>query len=137
MILERALDHINKPYRLFPSRFESIGEYSNAVDNSKEEVIILKLHGSLDWFSNKSFLRGVDAFKKQGASGSPRDPLFNNNDRYRPSSLVDGPRNDGDPLTYIHRLENIDEFYQHASRPTSCSNDFISLSYENCLCQSL
>lgn len=44
-------------------------------------------------------------------------PLFNNNDRYRPSSLVDGPRNDGDPLTNIFKLGNVGEFYQQADPP--------------------
>jgi len=117
VVLERALDHIGKPYRLFPHRYSKIGEGYNSVDDSREEVTILKLHGSLDWFSNKSYLHGLDAFEKQGVDGAPNDPIFNNNNKYGQHPLVDGPRNEDDPLLNIYRLKNIDRFYANFDPP--------------------
>ena len=49
-LLESALDAIGKPYRLFSDRYTEVGEYGATVDGSFEEVTILKLHGSIDWF---------------------------------------------------------------------------------------
>lgn len=117
LVLERALDHIGKPYRLFPHRYSETGDGYNSVDDSREEVTILKLHGSLDWFSNKSYLHGLDAFKKQGVDGAPSDPIFNNNDKYGQYPLVDGPRNENDPLLNIYRLREIDRFYANVDPP--------------------
>jgi len=112
VVLERALDHIGKPYKLFPHRFKEIGEIYNTVDDSRNEVTILKLHGSLDWFSKKSYLRLKDSNKRRGVGHlDPRDPIFSIDSRYQTYPLVDGPRKDDDPLLYIHRVKNIDDFY--------------------------
>ena len=117
VVLERALEYVGKPYRLFPHRYGEIGDYSNIVDDSRDEVTILKLHGSLDWFSNKSYLRGLEAFKNQGVNGGPNDPIFNNNNKYGQYPLVEGPRNPDDPLLNIYRLKNVDLFYENFDPP--------------------
>lgn len=117
VILERALEHVGKAYRLFPYRFSSVGKYSNRIDDSVEEIRVLKLHGSLDWFSNKQYLSGLDAFKKQGVDGKPTDPIFNSGNRYGAYPLVDGERCTEDPLNHVYRLTHIDSFYKNASPP--------------------
>ncbi len=117
VILERALEFVGKAYRLFPYRYKSVSQYSNTIDDSLEEVKILKLHGSLDWFSNKQYLSGVEAFKKQGVDGAPNDPIFNSGDRYGAYPLVDGLRSEEDPLNNVYRLRHIDDFYSNASPP--------------------
>lgn len=56
ILLERACEHVGKPYRLAPMRYTSIIGNSGSIDPScYGEVAILKMHGSLDWFSRKSF----------------------------------------------------------------------------------
>ncbi len=119
LILESALEHVGLPYRLFSYRYSSIGSTSNTVDNSKKELVVLKLHGSLDWFSNKSYLSGLKVFKAQGLEGGPNDPIFNNRngDLYQPYPLIDGPRSKDDPLLFIHRIKNVDEFYAQTMPP--------------------
>lgn len=117
IVLERALEHVGKPYRLFPHRYSNVSDGFNKIDHSRDEVTILKLHGSLDWFSNKPYLHGLAAFKKQGVDGAPNDPIFNNNDKYGHYPLVDGPRNEDDPLLNIYRLKNIDRFYGNFNPP--------------------
>lgn len=117
VILERALEHVGKPYRLFSRRYSKIDDGFHTVDNSRNEVTILKLHGSLDWFSNKSYLHRLEANKPHGVDGRPKDPIFNNNDKYGHYPLVDGPRNEDDPLLNIYRLKNIDCFYGNDDPP--------------------
>jgi len=118
VVLERALDHINKPYRLFPYRFKN--ESAGVIDSDDDdEVTILKMHGSLDWFSNKSFLEADEIWKKIGASGVPHDPIFSNPRTYIPYPLADGPRNPEDSLNYLHRLGNLDTFYSRWKPPAS------------------
>ena len=47
IVLERALEHVGKPYRLFPHRYKTIGQHTNTIDSNVEEVIIFKLHGCI------------------------------------------------------------------------------------------
>lgn len=117
VILERALDFVGKPYRLFAHRFKSTHDYVGTIDDNKEEVVILKLHGSLDWFSNEDYLGSIAAFKKQNYHELPIDPIFNNGNKYAPIPLVDGSRTADDPLEFIHRLSNLDSFYKNFDPP--------------------
>lgn len=117
VILERALEFVGKPYRLFSHRYKSMHGHVNTVDNSRDEVVILKLHGSLDWFTKENYLYSVDAFKKQNSDYLPLDPIFNNNDKYGPVPLVDGPRIEDDPLKFVHRLTKVDVFYSNKNPP--------------------
>ena len=48
-LLESTLEAEGIPYRLFPNRYSRVTRASGIVDNSKEELVVLKLHGSIDW----------------------------------------------------------------------------------------
>ena len=111
IVLERALEHVGKPYRLFPNRFSSIGKHSNTVDSAREDVALLKMHGSIDWFNDKQY-------KEMRASLGPREPngtvlhsIFDFPQRYGTHSLVDGPRSPDDPLSNIYRIRQADLYY--------------------------
>jgi len=110
ILLERALDAVGKPYRLFPNRYKSIGPYSGIVDDRRDEVVILKVHGSIDWFDKKNFNRRVQEYSEQGAS-SPKDLIFSNEEKFGVEPLVDGPRLEHDSLQYIHRVRHIEALY--------------------------
>ena len=56
-LLEQALDAVAKAYRLFPTRFKSVHEYGAIGGDDRDEVIVLKMHGSIDWFDRKGFER--------------------------------------------------------------------------------
>ncbi|WLD57729.1 SIR2 family protein [Salinispirillum sp. LH 10-3-1] len=112
IILERALEYVGKPYRLFQHRYKEIGEYSNTVDSEKEEVIVLKLHGSVDWFNNKQFLSIKESHESQGSTRIPIHSVFDDPTRYEAVSIVDGPRSPDDPLLHIHRIRDADAYYQ-------------------------
>lgn len=79
LLLERALDEVGLPYRRFPDRFSEVGEMSAVVDRTRDELVISKLHGSIDWVSLP-----LSAGSVIGAQ-----------------HLVAGPRHDNDPLLDI------------------------------------
>ena len=114
VLLERALETIEKPFRLFPTRYESVSKNSGIVDTSKNEIIILKLHGSIDWFDKNHYLDSVNTYKEQGAKFLPTHPVFNSN---RNSDLgliqiLDGPRHDDDPLLNMYRVSDVEGLYK-------------------------
>jgi len=112
VLLERALDAVGKPYRLFPHRYKSIGRTANIIDSSKDEVTVLKLHGSIDWFDKSDYLEMEQDFRKQGATISPTHPVFNSNIDWGIRHLLDGPRSPRDPLLNMHRVANIEVLYR-------------------------
>lgn len=109
-LLERALDSIRKPYRLFPARYEKVGEYSATVDDSQDEVVVLKMHGSIDWFDRADFDRRIELRDRMGSS-PPSDAIFSNAAAFGLEPLVDGPRFEGDPLKSIYRARNLEDLY--------------------------
>jgi len=112
ILLERALDVVGKPYRLFPHRYKSIGRSANIIDSSKDEITILKLHGSIDWFDKSDYLELEEDFRKQGAAILPTHPVFNGNIDWGIRHVLDGPRSQNDPLLNMHRIADIEGLYE-------------------------
>ena len=109
-LLERALDAVGKPYRLFPTRFKRLTEFGGSVDDSRDEVVILKVHGSIDWFDRSPFERRIAWHEKQKAP-PPNDIIFSDEAALDLQRLVDGPRHDTDPLRNVYRAKNIKALY--------------------------
>lgn len=55
VLLERALEAAGITYRLFPSRYRNVRPGQAEVDDSKDEVVVLKMHGSVDWFDRTQY----------------------------------------------------------------------------------
>ena len=109
-LLERALDAIGKPYRLFPTRLKTVSESGGTVDNSRDEVVILKVHGSIDWFDRSGFERRIAWHEKQKAS-PPEDIIFSHEAALGLERLVVGPRHDNDPIKNVYRAKNLKALY--------------------------
>ena len=109
-LLERALDVVKKPYRLFPTRYASVHQYSAIVGDDRDEVIVLKMHGSVDWFDRKRF-EIAKLTHEQLEAPPPRDIVFSHADELRVRPVVDGPRFDNDPLRTIYRVGNLTALY--------------------------
>lgn len=104
-ILERALNHVEKPYRLFPNRYSEVGDFGGTVSNAgRDEVVVLKLHGSIDWFDRSDYGFLEDLNERRGFPPPSRDPVFSSDSGVELSPLVEGPRPDGDPLQTIYRV---------------------------------
>lgn len=109
-LLERALDTVAKPYRLFPMRYTSVNRFSAAVGDDRDEVIVLKMHGSIDWFDRKGFKIAELDHKRLGAP-PPHDIIFSHADELCIQPVVDGPRFDSDPLRTVYRVGKLTELY--------------------------
>jgi hypothetical protein len=136
ILLERALDQAGVPYRLFPYRFKELMEFGGTVDDSREEVVILKVHGSVDWFDDQRYHRMRQAWTKQGLDpDKARDPIFGRSQGWSLTPLVDGPRHEDDPLRHLHRLKEIEGYYRDPawflSAPSLISPSTQKLVYSN------
>lgn len=101
-LLEQALDSVGIPYRLFPYRYSEVGSNGLAtVDNTHEEVVILKMHGSIDWFDKHNYNNHVKSAIKSSIPYNVKHPIFGMNSKIQSESIVDGPRFENDPLLQI------------------------------------
>ena len=110
-LLESALDAIGKPYRLSLHRYKKISKYYNTIDQSASEVVILKLHGSVDWFNRSSYDERENTFKRAGLTSRPRDPIFTREEELGLEPIVQGPREHHDPLRRVFRATNLHALY--------------------------
>ncbi|MER8792586.1 SIR2 family protein [Mesorhizobium sp. M0984] len=106
-LLERALDAIGKPYRLFSTRFKEVTQFGGTIDNDRDEVVILKMHGSIDWFDRTGFERRIANHAKMGAP-PPKDIIFSDEAGLGLERLTDGQ---SDPLKNIYRAKNLKALY--------------------------
>lgn len=119
VVPERALDIVGKPFRLFPFRYKSVHPGHAEVDDSVEEVIVLKVHGSIDWFDRRKYRKFSELRLRQGLTSPTPDPVFNNPD-LTVVPLVSGPRFPDDPLREMHRVLQIERLHpeNHLFRAT-------------------
>jgi hypothetical protein len=113
ILFERALDAAGVPYRLYPDRYETVHrDGSGTIDWQREEVVVLKMHGSVDWFDKTTFNWLQEDARFHGHHGFvPHDAIFNSNLRTTP--LVEGPRPHDDPIANVHRLVDVEAFYRN------------------------
>lgn len=111
IVLERALDHVGKPYRLFPHRYKSIDRHGGEIDQDIKDITVLKLHGSVDWFDNRHYLELKASMQEAGSKNIRIHGVFDDLKRYGAEPLVQGPRLPDDPLLHIHRIHDADRYY--------------------------
>jgi hypothetical protein len=111
-LLERAFESIGKPYRLFPDRYTRVDPFYGLVDMSKEEVILLKLHGSVDWFDKSSYIE-MDELIGDSQPHNVHHPIFGKDPIVVPEPIVDGPRSVDDPLVNIYRVRDPIPLYRN------------------------
>lgn len=111
ILLERALEVAGVPYRLFPHRYKTIGEDgSGSIDSDDEEVVIYKLHGSIDWFDRKKYREEVEYWERKGYENRPKNRIF---DKFQTVSLKDGLQQPNDPLAEVHRVTDVETLYSN------------------------
>lgn len=111
-LLEQSLTAIGKPFRLFKNRFERVDPRIGygVLDTSLEEVVVLKLHGSVDWFDRTPYEEVMDAV------GDPKHipkwyPHFAGSNPYALAPLLEGLQMPDDPMRRIHRMGDLSAYY--------------------------
>jgi hypothetical protein len=112
VLLERALEVAGTPFRLYPSRFQRISGDRATIDATRQELVVLKLHGSVDWFDRTFYSELDDEFRKQGSSDHPTNPVFNPDSPLKIVPLTDGPRFESDPLRQMYRALDVEKLYR-------------------------
>lgn len=110
-VIEDALDYLGVRYRLFPDRFQEVGSLSAAVDSEAEqgEIVILKLHGSIDWFDKTPYLRDRELASQHQFPWDSRHPIFKDGSTIEVKQLTEGPREPEDPLQHIYRVRDLSQ----------------------------
>jgi SIR2-like domain len=111
LVLENALESVGKPFRRYPYRYKSIGQHGGTLDSDTEEVVLLKLHGSVDWFDDRPFLELKNSLEHQGIVDRSLHSVFDDPTRYAAKRLVDGLLPDGDTLRHLHSIQHVDDYY--------------------------
>ena len=113
VLVEHALEVAKVPFRLFPNRYTSMSPQGvGTVDwSSSHEVVVAKLHGSIDWFDRRRYTQREADFKAHGLAERPNDPIFNGPLRLNITPLIDGVSHPDDPLREIHRVTDFQRFY--------------------------
>lgn len=114
VLLERALDHVGVSYRLFPHRYEEVrSTHAVCSAEGKHEIVLLKLHGSLDWFDRIGYAEREQSFAEMGLESLPNDPIFGPSASVHLRSLVEGPRPSDDRLTSVYRTTaGLEDLYE-------------------------
>lgn len=107
-LLENSLEAEGISYRLFPDRYLRTGVSYNTIDSSKDEVVVLKLHGSIDWYDRSAYERDTEIMRSYPEPYEVKDPVFGNDNIVDPIPLTEGPRNQDDPLRKIYRVGELE-----------------------------
>lgn len=103
-VLERALDHVGCRYRLFPTRYEENQSHGAVVDSSSDEVVVLKLHGSVDWFDRTLYSQMEERYAEARLNESPDHPIFGPNSVVQAKPILDEPQFPDDSLLSVYRV---------------------------------
>lgn len=120
VLVERSLTAQRKRFRRFPTRFSEIFMTHSTVDSDAEEgeILLSKLHGSIDWVSRRSFDRTQALYRRWSDDSTAdfslsRDLLFGPDGVTSTNPLVEGPRPEEDPLSDIEQLTDLDAYYSN------------------------
>ena len=113
-LLEDMLDELDIPYRfvLFVEPGATLLE--TILDTT--EIVILKMHGSIDWFDRMYYEDYLDeVLDRNGISDSAdsttqEHPVFHTN-RFEPRPLIEGKRYADDPLSNVYRIQNLGKYF--------------------------
>ncbi|WAW05111.1 SIR2 family protein [Oxalobacter formigenes] len=132
LVLENALEKVGKPFRRYPNRFKSINKHGGILDTDTEEVVLLKLHGSLDWFDDRHYLDIKNSLIRESNSEPNTNLLFNNSGYYGLYPLVDGILPEDDALKHIFCMRNMNNYYYKTSdfnTPLILSSSYVKFVY--------
>ena len=131
-VLETVLERVRKPYRLVPERATSPQDEFGIPQ--EDEVILLKMHGSIDWFDIEPFHRACESWKQEEHYQHPRHAVFNDYSTFWPKRIADRYY-DATPLGGIYRVSDLGRYFDHPAHgvesPLILSPSFSKILYMN------
>ena len=112
-IIENSLTRISKPFRLFPHRFKSIDEGGGIIDSDIKEVVLLKMHGSINWFDKTCYNMICDMYKRREIPNPHvvRGNIFSNASLLNMYKILKGPFFKDSPLQNVYVSNHLDEYF--------------------------
>lgn len=111
-ILEEAMKRKEVKYRLFPQKLKRVSKYGGIGDIDSKEVVLLKMHGSINWFDSTEHEEMVAERRKvsKNISKGPHWSIFSDPNSWSFSPLLTGAHLQSDPLAKIKILENMADY---------------------------
>ena len=112
ILLERALEVAGVPFRLFLDRHKPDPLIpGRLVIDSRDEVMVFKLHGSIDWFDRSTYAWLEQERIRNGFGPGGPDLIFQRPEKFGAVPLLAGPHDLEDPLHHIYRVRDIERLY--------------------------
>lgn len=117
VLLERAMDSVGKPYRLFQERYSEVRSTYGVCDSSgKDEVVLLKPHGSVDWFDRAGYAEREENLREFELDATPKHPVFATDADVGYQKLLEGPQLSDERLCSVYRVvDGLDDLYRGSS----------------------
>jgi len=130
-ILEDALKRNSIPYRFNGYCYKEIKEDDSVIlDVECEDVILLKMHGSINWFSKDGFEKKREYHQRVGSPQLAVHTIFSNPYHYNLRSIIKGKILSDDPLRNIYQIDNLSSYLSICENVTECPHIISPSSYK-------
>lgn len=114
-VLETALHAKQIPFRLFPDSFKTIYPSHAEPDYENREVVVIKVHGSINWFDISQYEESEQYSKKEIIYSKPKHYVFSNPSRKFPQKIVNGLYWPDSTLQKIYWINYLDDYFENVS----------------------
>lgn len=114
-ILETSIEGAQIPYRLVPSRFDEVHTGYATVKTPETEVVVLKMHGSIDWFDTAPWQHSREYFAQLPRPIPDRHPIFGRPELFDPTPIIEEPYDPDSDLRRIRRISNLADYFRSAN----------------------
>lgn len=123
-IIEKCLEKANRPYKLFLNKLSV---------NKEEAIILLKMHGSIDWFDFTNYERSCHNIIKEGSHIIPKHNIFCNRLEFNPKKIINNCNLDDSLPNNIYKVNNLERYFQIEECSVRTSPFILSPSYNKIL----
>lgn len=107
-ILETSLTRKAIPFRFSQHRLLSADYTGGVVDSDAKEVVILKIHGSMNWFDISRYNEQAKYFQQGAYFQNPTHPVFGNHHDFLPQKIVGPTYHLDSPLNNVYFIKTQD-----------------------------
>lgn len=117
-LLETACERAHTPYRLCTHRYKTVDRngFGGTLVSNPGEVLICKVHGSIDWFSRDRYDRERTCKRRDPYAVTVPHPVFDHPEKYHPERLVGSPYPKDDPLYHMYRARSLAPLFEEPER---------------------